>query len=99
MFLYKKNEEAAATTETLPQANKIAVSGTVYDDEGLPVIGANVLEEGTTNGTITDVDGKFTLRNVTPGARVNISYIGFNTHTFRARGSRWRCAYKTRHHG
>ncbi len=85
VFLYKKNEEAAATTETLQQANKIAVSGTVYDDEGLPVIGANVLEEGTTNGTITDVDGKFTLRNVTPGARVNISYIGFNTHTFTAR--------------
>src|SRR5690554_4931740 len=39
VFLYKKNEEAAAPTETLQQANKIAVSGTVYDDEGLPIVG------------------------------------------------------------
>lgn len=41
-----------------------------------PIIGANVLEKGTTNGVITDIDGNFTL-NVKPGATLVISYIGY----------------------
>lgn len=49
----------------LPIANgvlqTIKVTGTVIDETGLPVIGANVVEKGTTNGTITDMDGKFAL--------------------------------------
>ena len=38
------------------------VSGVVKDQTGEPIIGANILEQGTTNGTITDLDGNFTLR-------------------------------------
>ena len=54
------------------------VTGTVTDATG-PVIGASVIEKGnTTNGTITDLDGKFTL-NVAPGATLVISYIGYKT--------------------
>lgn len=41
-----------------------------------PVIGANVLEKGTTNGVITDIDGNFTL-NVQPGATIVVSFIGY----------------------
>ena len=43
-------------------AQQISVKGTVKDQNGEPVIGANVLVEGTTNGVITDVDGKFALQ-------------------------------------
>ena len=37
------------------------ITGTVIDDAGLPVIGANIIEVGTTNGTVTNVDGEFSL--------------------------------------
>ncbi len=53
------------------------VSGTVVDaGNGEPIIGASILEIGTTNGTITDFDGNFTL-NVQPGAKLAISYMGY----------------------
>jgi len=57
------------------QAKKI--TGTVSDSQG-PVIGASVVEKGTTNGVVTDFDGNFTL-NVKPGATLVISYIGYTT--------------------
>ena len=54
-------------------------SGTVIDAaNGEPIIGASILEIGTTNGTITDFDGNFTL-NVQPGAKLAISYMGYKT--------------------
>lgn len=55
------------------QANK--VTGTVKDALG-PIIGASVMEKGTSNGTITDLDGKFSL-NVRSGATLVISYVGY----------------------
>lgn len=54
------------------------ITGSVLDDRGESIIGANVLEKGTTNGTITDFDGKFTL-NVQPGAVLEVSFIGYVT--------------------
>ena len=59
------------------QQNKKTVSGIVKDENGEPIIGANVVEKGTTNGTVTDMDGKYTL-TVTLGGSLQISYIGFN---------------------
>ena len=53
------------------------VSGVVVDGTGIPVIGANVVEKGTTNGTITDMDGKFSLE-VPDNATLLISYIGYS---------------------
>lgn len=54
------------------------ITGTVYDETGEPVIGASVTVAGTTNGTITDIDGRFTLR--TPGiGKLRVLYIGYNT--------------------
>ena len=52
------------------------ITGTVVDATGMPVIGANVMVKGTTNGTITDMDGKFSLE-VDNNATLVISYIGF----------------------
>ena len=58
-----------------PQQAKHTVKGVVEDALG-PIAGANVVEKGTTNGTITDMDGNFTL-NVAPNATLVISYIGY----------------------
>ncbi|MDD2952249.1 MAG: TonB-dependent receptor [Parabacteroides sp.] len=52
------------------------VSGTITDAAGVPIIGANVVEKGTTNGTITDFDGNFSLE-VTANAVLQVSYIGY----------------------
>lgn len=54
-------------------------NGTVTDAaNGEPIIGASILEIGTTNGTITDFDGNFELK-VQPGAKLSISYMGYKT--------------------
>ncbi len=64
---------------TLPAlAQKITVHGVVDDATGEPLIGATVMEKGTSNGTATDFDGNFTL-NVEPNATLVISYIGYDT--------------------
>lgn len=54
------------------------VTGTVKDKTGMPLPGVNVLEKGTTNGSITDVDGKYII-NVEKGKTLQFSYIGFTT--------------------
>ena len=54
------------------------VTGTVKDKTGMPLPGVNVLEKGTTNGSITDVDGKYII-NVEKGKTLLFSYIGFTT--------------------
>ena len=51
---------------------QIAVQGTVVDDKGEPVIGASVVVRGTTEGTVTDIDGHFTL-SVAQGAKLVVS--------------------------
>lgn len=52
------------------------ISGTITADGGEPLIGATILEKGTTNGTVTDFDGKFSL-DVSPGATIRLSYTGY----------------------
>ena len=59
------------------------VKGTVTDQTGLEVIGASVLEKGTTNGVITDIDGNFQL-TVQSGATLVISYVGYITQEVKA---------------
>ena len=54
------------------------IKGTVVDETGEPIIGANVVEKGTTNGVITDFNGEFTL-NVPLNCTVQVSYIGYVT--------------------
>ena len=52
------------------------ISGKVIDSSDIPIIGANVIEVGTSNGTITDIDGNFNL-NVGKDAKIRVSYIGY----------------------
>lgn len=62
------------------------VSGTVKDANGEPLIGVSVMEVGTQNGAVTDMNGNYTL-NVKPGAKLKISYIGFTPQTVKAGSS------------
>ena len=55
------------------------ISGTVVDDQGIPIIGASVIEKGTSNGTTTDFDGNFDLEIAQDNSVVKISYVGFIT--------------------
>ena len=72
-YLTSKNE----VTTTVQQTKKI--TGNVTNTAGEPIIGATVLEKGnTTNGTITDIDGNFTI-NLPANATLSISYIGYIT--------------------
>ena len=63
---------------------QMTVKGVVQDSNSEPIIGANVLEVGTTNGVITDIDGKFTL-TVKNGANLQFSYVGMQTHIEKAK--------------
>lgn len=68
-------------------AQTLSISGKVTDKNSQePVIGASVLIEGTTNGTITDVDGHFMLSNVPAKGNLVISYIGYATQTLPING-------------
>lgn len=71
----KKNASALGTIKH--------ITGIVTDQTGFPVVGANVVEKGTTNGTMTDLDGKFML-DVVPGSIVQVSYIGYITREFKS---------------
>lgn len=56
----------------------MTISGTVKDENGAPLVGANVMERSTTRGIVTDIDGKFTLK-VAPGSTIIFSYLGYST--------------------
>ena len=72
-------DSAVKSVQAVQQAKK--VSGVVSDAMG-PVIGATVMEKGTSNGTVTDLDGNFSL-NVKPNAELEISYVGYKTRLIR----------------
>ncbi|MBR1688937.1 MAG: TonB-dependent receptor [Prevotella sp.] len=64
-------------------AQKRTISGVVVDNSNEPVIGASVVEKGTSNGSVTDFDGNFSV-SVQPGATLVISYIGYQTQEVKA---------------
>ena len=61
------------------------ITGVVSDAAGEPIIGASVVEVGTTNGTITDIEGKFVL-NMNPDGKIRVSYIGYQVQTIDLKG-------------
>ena len=77
---YSPKAYAADAVQDVQQATK-KITGTVVDAQG-PVIGASVIEKGTSNGVVTDFDGNFAL-SVKPGATIVISYIGYETQEIR----------------
>lgn len=66
---------------SLSAQNKITVSGTILDDQGLPLIGASVLEKGTSNAVSADLDGKYTIAVAGAKSELVFSFMGFETVT------------------
>lgn len=76
-----------APNQSTTTTNKKKITGKVVDNNGDPVIGATIMENGTSNGTVTDIDGNFSL-DVSEGATVKVSYIGHVPQTLKATGSK-----------
>ncbi len=74
-----------STVKTFAQSVQEKVSGSVVDESGEPIIGATVVVEGTTSGTITDFDGNFQI-SVDSDASLSISFIGFTTQVIPVNG-------------
>jgi hypothetical protein len=72
ILLMKRNEPLE------PLQNSRRITGMVVDAGGEPIIGANVIEKGTTNGTVTDIDGNFSL-SAPDNAVLQVSFIGYIT--------------------
>lgn len=64
---------------------KFKITGNVADNNGEPIIGASVVVSGTKNGTVTDIDGNFTLVSNSETPTLNISYVGFDTQNIKVR--------------
>ncbi|MDR0573484.1 MAG: TonB-dependent receptor [Tannerella sp.] len=79
ILIYKSEKKIfGSRLSAVLQQQKKTITGTVTDESGEPVIGANIIENGTTNGITTDVNGNFTLP-VNHDAVIQISYIGYVT--------------------
>lgn len=82
IYLFEKQ------TVTAPPAvaqQKKQITGTIVDQNGEPIIGANVIEKGTTNGTVTDLDGHFSLQT-SSNAILSVTYIGYTEKTIAVQG-------------
>ncbi len=67
-------------------AQNVTLKGTVADAQGEPLIGVTVQVQGTTNGTITDMNGNFTLSNVPSDAMIEVSYVGMRSQSIALNG-------------
>lgn len=79
--MFKQIKKAALTLclcfACLASYAQHTITGTVKDSSGEPMIGASVVVEGTTNGGVTDIDGKFSITNVSENAKLKVTYVGF----------------------
>lgn len=78
-------EEKNAVRQTTPAK----ITGKVVDINGEPIIGATIIEKGTTNGIVTDIDGNFTIYASTDKAEIEISYIGYKTQIIKPQAGRF----------
>lgn len=75
-----------STKKAAPEQSQQKVTGKVKDANGEPLIGVSILVKGTTNGTVTDIDGNFSLQ-ADKGAVLEVSYIGYATQTVTVTGA------------
>ncbi len=81
----EKVTEIVSGVESAQQQQKI-ITGKVTDANGEPIIGATILIKGTSQGTVTDMDGNYTLQNVPEDAILQFSYVGMETQEIPVRG-------------
>lgn len=74
---------ALSNAEKKAEQTGRSVTGVVYDEQNLPIIGASVLIKNTANGTITDFDGNFAIDNIKTGQWLQVSYLGYETYELR----------------
>lgn len=84
MLMKRSKKEALVSAQ---QTSGNTIKGVVTDANGEPIIGANIMVKGTTTGTITDLDGRFTL-DVPENATLQVSYIGFVSQNVRVEGKK-----------
>ncbi|KAA6330125.1 TonB-dependent receptor SusC [termite gut metagenome] len=72
-----KNSDNHSTTSISPQQNSKRITGKVTDATGEPIIGASVLEKGTQNGAITDIEDKYAIEFQSNNKVLTVSYIGY----------------------
>ena len=77
-------EKVTDSEQQTSNANKRNISGRVVDEKGEPIIGASVMVQGSSLGTITNVDGRYTLANVPENSTITVSYIGYITVNYAA---------------
>lgn len=80
---YSENAESTVPAVTGVQQNTLTMKGTVVDVKGDPIIGASIIEKGTKNATVTDLDGNFVLKTK-PGSTISITYIGYISQEIKA---------------
>ncbi|OQP59246.1 hypothetical protein A3860_37980 [Niastella vici] len=86
IFIMKKEEEKSSGQQLPPSGDPITVSGRVTDEQGEPLVGANVNIKGTNTGVTTDNQGRFTLNSVDPNAMLEISFVGHETQLLSVKG-------------
>ena len=64
------------STAAMAQSQK---TGVIKDANGEPLVGVTVLEQGTSNGTVTDVNGRYTLKTTKANAKLKVSYVGYDS--------------------
>ncbi len=82
IYLVERKKAAIDTSDNLDKSSviqQVNISGTVVDENGIPLSGANILEKGTTNGTQADFDGNFSLGVSSNDAVLVISFVGYVT--------------------
>lgn len=75
-YTVRENHIVISKSPVVTQQGNKKITGIVTDELGDPIIGANIMEKGTTNGTITDIEGRFSLQ-VVNNAVLQVSYIGY----------------------
>lgn len=81
LFFNRNNNTISVSTRQVRQEKEKSItktiSGSITDDQNEPIIGASIVVKGTSNGTITDVNGHYSLQNVLQNSTISISYIGY----------------------
>lgn len=86
IIIVKAGHNGAQPEQSVRQGvGKTKITGRVLDNNGEPIIGASVVEQGTKNGTVTDIDGNFVLNSSKENPTLGISYIGFLSQQVKAR--------------
>ena len=82
---YASASTSGSTVTATQSAEKTSISGTITGKNGEPLIGVSVIEQGTSNGVVSDINGYFSLK-VKPGATLQLSYIGYKSQEVKTNG-------------